>query len=131
MTTSSLCPGSGQKPFNEVYCPACDADFIREERSNGVKGPEVIPDHRHAEFTHYMREWGEWTEDDDNLNLAGVADALDSLPNPDAPDGEHGLQEFYHRRGDALLLQALRFLGAHEVADAWERAESRAGFWYS
>lgn len=31
---------------------------------------------------------------------------------------------------DELLLDAIRLVGGHEVAEAWTKAHDRVGFWY-
>lgn len=42
-----------------------------------------------------------------------------------------GDNEGNHNRADNLLLEALRILGADDVATAWEEAKDRAEFWYA
>ena len=44
---------------------------------------------------------------------------------------ERGDTEHDHAVADQILVEFLRANGHPEVADAWERAEERAGFWYA
>ena len=46
----------------------------------------------------------------------------------DALDGD---AERSHAEADKLMQEAFRLLGAKEVADAFERASERVGFWYA
>ena len=39
--------------------------------------------------------------------------------------------EGIHINADGILLKHLRYLGANEVADAWERLQESVGFWYA
>lgn len=57
-------------------------------------------------------------------NLKQFVDSLDALP-------EDGDQEISHGDADNILLQCLREAGLGEVADAWQRARDRVGFWYA
>jgi hypothetical protein len=41
------------------------------------------------------------------------------------------LQEDAHKQADELLLEALRVVGAHKVAGAYEAAREAIGFYYS
>jgi hypothetical protein len=50
--------------------------------------------------------------------------ALDAMP-------EGYCEEIGHSQADDILCECLRKLGAPEVADAFERARSRVGFWYA
>ena len=44
---------------------------------------------------------------------------------------EDGDKESDHGTADSVLLEYLRASGGQEVADAFERARERAGFWYA
>ena len=52
---------------------------------------------------------------------------LDAMPA--YKDG--GDSEQLHFEADGILLAALREAGRGDVADAWERAKTRIGFWYA
>lgn len=51
-------------------------------------------------------------------------DILDAMP-------AHGDSEGCHGEADDLLVQALRIYEGNELADAFERAKGRVGFWYA
>lgn len=52
-----------------------------------------------------------------------VVDRLNALPGAD--------QESEHAEADSLLMDALRLVGGHEIADAFNAASDRVGFWYA
>lgn len=52
-----------------------------------------------------------------------VVDRLNALNGHD--------QEADHVEADSLLKDALRLVGGHEVADAFNAASDRVGFWYA
>lgn len=56
--------------------------------------------------------------------LQKIADELDAMP-------KGGDEEGLHDHADNLLCEALRILGADNVADAFEQAKWRVGFWYA
>ena len=58
------------------------------------------------------------------MTLQEIIDELDAMQRSGDPESAHG-------RADDLLCLALRGLGVGEVADAWESACMRVGFWYS
>ena len=58
--------------------------------------------------------------------LTKIAEAVEQLDALDGADPESS-----HFKADEVLCQTLRELGAGEVADAFERAADRVGFWYA
>lgn len=64
------------------------------------------------------------TTNNDEASKAAVA-KLDVLTDADAEDA--------HREADAIIVLYLQSLGPPhaQVAEAWDRAKDRIGFWYS
>ena len=60
---------------------------------------------------------------DANKLLVGIVARLNTLSDLDV--------ESSHIEADNLLLEALRFLGAEDVAKAYEDLRERQGFWYA
>ena len=62
--------------------------------------------------------------DNAEARVEQIAQELDAMP-------QHGDEEILHGDADKLLCEALRLSGARKVADAFERAQERVGFWYA
>ena len=57
------------------------------------------------------------------LTTCEAIDRLDYLS-----DGD---KEIAHQMADEIIMAALRFNELRELAEAWEAARSRIGFWYA
>ena len=68
---------------------------------------------------------GNWPSEPERIS---DSDAVRRLQELTVEDGD---SEYAHAEADAVLIEYLRSLGHHGVADAWVECRDRVGFWYA
>lgn len=65
-------------------------------------------------------------ESEENMTKDQAVSTLNAIGFPASSD-----EEADHQNADDILVKFLRANGHKDVADAWERARDRVGFWYA